>query len=153
MAITLEPNYIQLSHWISLALTGHPGNASAELMGNKQMRASQRSPSPLAKPRVELQWSVGRRGTSVVGSSPAREHRQSSQHQIMTRTRNRSDTHYNHHTTASMVDQKVFETETCLTNIYTNIDGQYLLIKYSVNHCLFNQILSNPLKCQSSDKY
>ena len=117
MAITLEPNYIQLSHWISLALTGHPGNASAELMGNKQMRASQRSPSPLAKPRVELQWSVGSRGPSVVGSSPAREHRQSSQHQIMTRTRNRSDTHYNHHTTAPMVDQKDFETEIFLTNI------------------------------------
>ena len=44
-------------HWnliICSYLTGHPGNASEELMGNKQMRAS----GPPAKPRVELQWSV-----------------------------------------------------------------------------------------------
>ena len=45
-------------HWnliICSYLTGHPGNASEELMGNKQMRATR---SPPAKPRVELQWSV-----------------------------------------------------------------------------------------------
>ena len=57
MAITLEPNYMQLSDWTLPA----PWECCYQLMGNKQMRASgelwaAKSPS---KPGVELQWSVG----------------------------------------------------------------------------------------------
>ena len=78
MAITLEPNYMQLSGWIWLGLTGQPGKASQELMGNKQMRAVRvpSGPQPSQGLSYNGQWDLS--GTSVVGSSPVREHSQTS---------------------------------------------------------------------------